>query len=163
VAVAGGIGLRVTGNGQITLTNSIINGVFGTGIVIASGSASVQHCIVANCSQDGIEATDPTISNVNNCIFYECKNAIAKQTADGSSTADYNNIWYVVKEGYTRYRNTVAGAHDQSIYPKFIKADWGFPNTGDFSLPAGELLLRLGMSGSAMGLNNPLKIGVNLE
>jgi len=155
-----GIGLRGSGNASVFMSNCIVNNVKGTGLLLEGAAANVSNNIISYCSLIGISGSDVLLPNVYNNVVYECKTGISKLSASGTNVADFNDLYFVFKSDYKLYENTVAGANDLNIFPKFTKVDWSNPQNGDFSLEPTSILLKKGISGGIIGLNNPLSIGV---
>jgi len=141
--------------------NSIISFTQSYGIFIESGTAAIDHNIIAECGAAGISCPPETIDLVTNNAVINNNVGIKNAGTMSDSKPDFNNVYHDSNyQFYVNYSNCSGGTHAQSINPRFISPDYKNPEWGDFSLDTSSTMLRAGQSGTDIGLQNTIRYGI---
>lgn len=143
--------------------NCVLGASSGYGIFIEQGPATIDHCVIAECAVAGIYCKNEALDTVNNNVMVNNRVAIKNAGAPGDLKPDFNNVYNTAdfsNYGGAFYSNCTAGANSLNVNPKFVNPDYKNPEYGDFNLDASSQLLKKGMSGSDMGLQNPIRFGI---
>lgn len=142
--------------------NSLLSFCNGAGIIVESGTAVVDHNVVAECNTYGLYAKPEALESVTNNAFIN--NRVGIKNTDGANTSfkpDFNNVYHSTAFSYAAdYSGCSGGVNSVSGDPKFISADYKMPEYGNFELESASVMLKKGQSGSDIGLQNAKKYGV---
>ncbi len=142
--------------------NCVLSFCNGNGIFIESGTAVIDHNIIAECNQNGVYCIYEALESVTDNAIINNRVGIKNSTSQNTDIKpDFNNVYDTAEYSYcVKYSGCSAGLNSVSGEPKFVSANYKMPELGDFSIEATSVMLKKGQSGSDIGLQNPLKYGV---